>query len=140
MATSPLVIQLAVADLGATEAFYAGILDLPVERAITSFGAPEHLVLNYGGCEVIFVEEGGVRHAHPLLEARLENFPRGVGMTLHLQVTGIDDIYQELLEEDLEILYPLELKPYGARELWCFDPDGYLVVLEEPCREGLKAR
>jgi uncharacterized glyoxalase superfamily protein PhnB len=127
-------IQLAVADLGTTEAFYAGILDLPVQRAITSIGAPEHLVLRSDGCEVIFVDEDAVAHVHPILESRLESFPRGVGMTLHLTVKGIQEIYQELLEEDLEILYPLELKPYGTRELWCFDPDGYLVVLEEPVR------
>jgi catechol 2,3-dioxygenase-like lactoylglutathione lyase family enzyme len=130
---SPFSIQLSVADLDTTEAFYAGILDLPVERPVTSFGAPEHLVLNCGGdCRVIFVQETAVGRAHPILKARIDNFPRGVGMTLHLEVTGIEDIYQELLEEDLEILYPLQLKPYGSRELWCFDPDGYLVVLEEP--------
>ena len=50
-------IQLSVADLGTTEAFYGGILELPVQRALTSLGAPEHLVLILGGCEVIFVEE-----------------------------------------------------------------------------------
>ncbi|HEY5512294.1 MAG TPA: VOC family protein [Geomonas sp.] len=131
--TGPILsIQLSVGDLGITEAFYGGILELPVQRAITSIGAPEHLVLGMGGCQVIFVEDSAVGQAHPVLEARLENYPRGVGLTLHLMVAGIDEIYQALLEEDLEILYPLELKPYGTRELWCFDPDGYLVVLEEP--------
>ena len=134
MAGPALSIQLSVSDLGTTEAFYAGILDLPVQRALTSIGAPEHLVLRSDGWEVIFVEESAVIQVHPILEARLENFPRGVGMTLHLSVKGIQGIYQELLEEDLEILYPLQLKPYGTREIWCFDPDGYLIVLEEPIR------
>lgn len=124
-------IQLSVADLDTTEAFYAGILDLPVERALTAFGAPEHLVLSLGTFQVIFVAQEEVSRLHPVLEARLESFPVGVGMTLHVAVVGIEDIYQELLEEELEVLYPLELKPYGTRELWCFDPDGYLVVLEE---------
>jgi uncharacterized glyoxalase superfamily protein PhnB len=124
-------IQFSVGDLGTTEAFYGGILELPVQRAITSVGAPEHLVLALDGCQVIFVEESQVGQRHPILQARLDSFPRGVGLTLHLRVTGIEDIYQELLEEELEVLYPLELKPYGTRELWCFDPDGYLVVLEE---------
>ena len=40
------------------------------------------------------------------------------------------------LDEGLEILYPLERKPYGMLELWCFDPDGYLVVLEQPLKAG----
>jgi catechol 2,3-dioxygenase-like lactoylglutathione lyase family enzyme len=126
-----LTIQLAVADLGATEAFYAGILDVPVNRALTVRGAPEHLVIEYKGSELIFVEEGAVIHAHPVLGERL-NYPKGVGMTLHFRVKDIEDIYQALLEENLEVLYPLEEKPYGVKELWCFDPDGYLVALEEP--------
>jgi uncharacterized glyoxalase superfamily protein PhnB len=134
VAGSGFSIQLAVADLGTTEAFYAGILDLPVQRAITSIGAPEHLVLRSDGCEVIFVEDSAVAQLHPILEAQMGSFPRGVGMTLHLRVTEIEEIYQDLLEEDIEILYALQLKPYGTRELWCFDPDGYLVVLEQPIR------
>ena len=134
VAGAPISIQLSVADLGTTEAFYAGILDLPVHRAVTPVGAPEHLVLVSEGCQVIFVEDSAVGMLHPILEARLEGFPRGGGMPLHLTVSGIGDISQELLEEDLEILYPLERKPYGTLELWCFDPDGYLVVLEEPIR------
>jgi uncharacterized glyoxalase superfamily protein PhnB len=131
VAGSLLSIQLTVGDLGTTEAFYGGILDLPVQRALTSVGAPEHLVLDLGECQVIFVEESAVGRRHPILQARLDSFPRGVGMTLHCKVNGITDIYQELLEEELEVLYPLELKPYSTHELWCFDPDGYLVVLEE---------
>ena len=42
-------IQLTVADLGITEAFYAGILQLPVQRAFTMRGSPEHLVMKAGG-------------------------------------------------------------------------------------------
>ncbi|GFO56597.1 glyoxalase [Geomonas sp. Red276] len=132
MDTSPFSIQLAVSDLSTTEAFYAGILDLPIERPPTPYGAPVHLVLECDGIRVLFVEDVPVGRAHPILAARLAHFPRGIGMTLHLRVEGIEAIYQELQEQDLEVLYPLEKKPYGAWELWCFDPDGYLVVLEEP--------
>jgi uncharacterized glyoxalase superfamily protein PhnB len=53
-------------------------------------------------------------------------------MTLHFRVQDIEEIYEALLNEGLEILYPLEEKPYGFKEVWCFDPDGYLVVLAEP--------
>jgi uncharacterized glyoxalase superfamily protein PhnB len=126
--------QLAVADLGSTEAFYGGILGLPVQRAFTVPGAPEHLMMKQNGLEVIFVEERGVVDTHPLLWERFTAFPKGVGMTLHFEVTEIEDIYDELVDDGLEILYPLELKPYGMLELWCFDPDGYLVVLEQPTR------
>jgi predicted enzyme related to lactoylglutathione lyase len=126
--------QLTVADLGTTEAFYGGILDLPVRRAFTMRGAPEHLVMKQEGWELIFVEEAAFLRLHPLLEERLTEYPKGVGITLHFRVEEIEDIADAIADEGLEILYPLEERPYGMKELWCFDPDGYLVELEEPSR------
>ncbi len=127
-------LQLAVADLDTTEAFYGGILELPVSRAPTAWGGPEHLIMRSGGWDLIFVEESAVIRTHPVLQERLDIFPKGVGMTLHFRVTEIEDIADAIEEEGLEVLYPLEEKPYGLKELWCFDPDGYLVMLEEPTR------
>jgi uncharacterized glyoxalase superfamily protein PhnB len=127
-------LQLAVADLDITEAFYGGILELPIERAITARGAPEHLTLNVSGGEVIFVDVDALLSVHPILEDRLTSYPKGVGITIHIQVKAIEEIYEAILEEELEILYPLDVKPYGMKDLWCFDPDGYLLVLEESRR------
>ncbi|MDD2366131.1 MAG: VOC family protein [Desulfuromonadaceae bacterium] len=124
-------IQLAVTQLVVTEAFYAGILELPVRRSFTSKGAPDHLIIDMDGVAIIFVEESDVIKAHPVLEPRFSMFPRGIGITLHFEVTEIEDIRDAVMEEGLEILYPLELKPYGVKEMWCFDPDGYLIVLDE---------
>ena len=125
-------LQLAVADLGTTEAFYRGILELPVQRAITVPGAPEHLIVMHDDLVLIFVEDAAVIRTHPFLEERLTSYPKGVGLSMHFRVTHIEDIYEAVIEEGLEVLYPLEEKPYGMKDLWCFDPDGYLVVLEEP--------
>ena len=91
-------LQLAVAELAATEAFYGGILDLAVQRAVTSFGAPEHLVLRRDDWEVIFVEEDDVARNHPVLEERLDTFPKGVGMSLHFRVEDLEGIYEAILE------------------------------------------
>lgn len=124
-------IQLAVSQLVVTEAFYAGILELPVQRSFTSQGAPDHLVIDMNGVAIVFVEEADVIRTHPLLEPRFNMFPRGIGVTLHFEVKEIEEIRDAIMEERLEILYPLESKPYGVKEMWCFDPDGYLVVLDE---------
>lgn len=131
MAGSGVSIQLTVVDLDATEAFYVGILELDVMRALTARGAPEHLILKHDGWEVIFVEEDAVVREHPALGERLDEFPKGVGMTIHVTVDDIVETYEAVAEEELEIFYPLETKPYGIKEFWCFDPDGYLVVVEE---------
>jgi hypothetical protein len=124
-------IQLAVSQLVVTEAFYAGILELPVQRSFTSQGAPDHLIVDMQGIAIVFVEEADVIRAHPVLEPRFSMFPRGIGVTLHFEVREIEEIRDAIMEEGLEILYPLELTPFGVKEMWCFDPDGYLVVLDE---------
>ncbi len=124
-------IQLVVSQLVVTEAFYAGILDLPVRRSLTAQGAPDHLVIDMDGMAIVFVEESDVIRLHPMLGSRFSMFPRGIGVTLHFEVKDIEDINDAVLEEGLEILYPLEIKPYGIKEMWCFDPDGYLIVLDE---------
>ena len=127
-------LQLVVAELATTEAFYGGILELAVQRALTSVGAPEHLVLRLEDWELIFVEEDAVVRTHPVLGEQFATFPKGVGMSLHFAVKDLEGIYEAILEEELEVLYPLEVKPYGVKEMWCFDPDGYLVVIEEATR------
>ena len=132
-------IQISVSDLAITEAFYAGILELPLQRSFTAPGAPESLMLDMDGIALVFVDEQDVISTHPVLEHRLGMFPRGIGVTLHFGVTDIEGIYDAIQEEDLEILYPLEVKPYGIKEMWCFDPDGYLVILDEPLSNTKKA-
>lgn len=124
-------IQLAVSQLVVTEAFYSGILELPVQRSFTSQGAPDHLIIDMNGIAIVFVEEADVVRAHPVLGPRFSMFPRGIGVTLHFEVKDIEEIRDAIMEEGMEILYPLEIKPYNVKEMWCFDPDGYLVVLDE---------
>lgn len=132
-------VQCVVAELAVTEAFYGGILELPVQRSLTAPGAPDHLVLDMDGMAIVFVEDDDVVRAHPLLEQRLGMFPRGIGVTFHFEVNDIEGISDAIQEEGLEILYPLEVKPYGIKEMWCFDPDGYLVVLDESIRVRKKS-
>jgi predicted enzyme related to lactoylglutathione lyase len=132
-------IQLAVVQLIVTEAFYGGILELPIRRSFSAPGAPEHLIVDMDGISLIFVEESDVIRTHPILEHRFSMFPRGIGVTLHFEVRDIEGIRDAILEEGMEILYHLEEKPYGVKEMWCFDPDGYLVILEEPMERRNKA-
>jgi catechol 2,3-dioxygenase-like lactoylglutathione lyase family enzyme len=128
-------IQLVVEHLGATEAFYGGILGVALKRSVTAPGGPEHLFLRHGNVEVVFVEHHAVVREHPVLEERLGGFPKGVGMTIHIQLEGIEESYDSVLDEGLQVLYPLGERFYGLKDFWCFDPDGYLVVVEEKSRK-----
>lgn len=124
-------IQLTVADLGVTEAFYGGLLELPVKRSFTMRGAPEHLVISQDGWEMVFVEKKSVIRCWPELKESLMAYPMGVGMILHIRVTEIEDIADAFADEGIQILHPLKELRYGMKELWCLDPDGYLLALEE---------
>ncbi len=127
-------LQLTVDDIATTEAFYGGILELPVSRIITAPGSPDMLVVRQDGCELVFAEESAVVREHPLLEEQLATFPRGVGVALRFVVAGLEEIRDAFEEEGIEILIPLTRHRYGGMELWCYDPDGYLVILEEAVR------
>ena len=110
-------IQLSVADLGTTEAFYAGILQLPVQRAFTMRGSPEHLIMKQEGWELIFVEEATLNRLHPVQAWRLAEYPKGVGMTLHFRVEEIEDI-ADILDDEFRrqspghVEEPLQIAPH----------------------------
>ena len=70
-----------------------------------------------------------------VLEENLASYPKGVGLSLHFTVVGIEALLHAIVEEDMEIVYPLRIHPYGIKDVWCRDPDGYLVVLEERTRK-----
>ena len=128
-------LQLTVEDIGTTEAFYGGILELAVSRIISAPGSPDLLVIRQGDWELVFAEENAIVRAHPILEERFSSFPKGVGVILRCAVTGLEEISDALIEEGIEMLYPLSQQRFGEKELWCFDPDGYLVVLVEIVRK-----
>jgi predicted enzyme related to lactoylglutathione lyase len=127
-------IQLTVSNLGITEAFYGGILELPVKRSFAVGRALEHLSISQNGFDLVFVPEEAVFSMQPELKQGMVECPKGIGMALRIRVSEIEDISDALEEEGIEVLYPLKAVPYGMKELWCFDPDGYLLALEEPWR------
>lgn len=129
-----IAIQLAVSDLGVTEAFYGGILELPIKRSFSIGGAPDYLQLRQDNWELIFILEEALIRQHPFLQESLTEYPKGVGMVFRIRVDEIEDISDALEEEGMEILSPLRAMPYGTKELWCLDPDGYILALEEPWR------
>jgi len=53
-------IQLTVSQLVVTEAFYAGILELPVQRSFSAVGAPDHLMVDMDGIALVFVVGGAM--------------------------------------------------------------------------------
>ena len=124
-------IHLAVGNLGVTEAFYSGILELPVRRPYSGSGIPDHLILRAGGCEVVFLEDDKMVKEYPPAEHGLAAFPKGIGVMFRFAVLDLLGVYDALTEEGLEIAFFHEHPVSREKELAVYDPDGYLVVIEE---------
>lgn len=124
-------LNVAVANLGVTEAFYSGILDLPIRRPYSGSGSPDHLLLGMGGCTVVFIEDESLVRMNPATAQTLAAFPKGVGVMFRFDVVDLVGICDALTDEGLEIAYYHEDPVSRGKELWVYDPDGYLIVLEE---------
>lgn len=123
-------LTLAVDDLDVSAAFYSGLLGLPSERLGRS-GAGEGLLLRLGENLLLLRPTTVLAAHHPALFADLDRHPRGSGVTIEITVARLDPLLRALDRHDWRILYELEDDEHRRREIWCHDPDGYLVVLNQ---------
>ena len=54
----------------------------------------------------------------------------GGTLTLYMEVSGVDAIYEEL-KGRVKVTMPLEKKFYGVTEFAFEDPDGYVITFAE---------
>ena len=51
---------------------------------------------------------------------------------IYLKLTGIDALYDRLVEAGVEMIHPLKDEPYQMRECLFSDPDGNAINLGQP--------
>jgi uncharacterized glyoxalase superfamily protein PhnB len=89
-----------------------------------------------------FVYEGfyaGVSRDHavihlkcaPKLEAERAHRRSGEHIDAYLVVSGIDELHEEFVGRGAPIARPLESKPWGTRDFYVQDPDGYILCFSE---------
>jgi len=124
-----LSVTLAVADLAATENFYAATLGLTVERFVPLPGHPPLLLLRCGDATLLFREDAVLEALHPAALQHLQRHPRGVGVVLELTLADLGGAIRRLASRRWPLLYELEDGEFKRKEIWLHDPDGYLLVL-----------
>jgi len=128
-----LTLTLAVADLERTELFYRELLRLPIEPLEPAPGCPPLLCLLQGESVLLFRQDRALEASHPALFQNLDRHPRGVGMTIELEMADLAPTSRNLDRIGYHLLYELEDAEHQRRELWLHDPDGYLLILtQEP--------
>ncbi|GAB4171873.1 MAG: VOC family protein [Geothermobacteraceae bacterium] len=124
-----LVLTLAVDDLVKTAHFYREILGLKLHRIEPGRGFPALLLLRRGDAAILFRGTEHLEASHPALFEHIERHPRGVGVTIDLEVPDLERVVRAIDRHGLHLLYELDDQEHGRREIWLHDPDGYLLVL-----------
>ncbi len=131
----PLSVNLIVADVERSIAFYQHVLDAEVHYFDIDFAA-----LRVGAAEVMLhADHTHENHAwHPALAA---GEPRGLGLQLRLLGIDPDLVERNAKAHGASVIAPAEDKGHGWREVLVRDPDGYewaVGVLIPPAKGPLR--
>ncbi len=112
--------QFLVASLEASIAFYEERLGFARDFVYEGF---------YAG-----VSRGGALihlKCAPKLDAERAHRRAGEHLDAYLPVTGIEELHAELVRRGAPIARPLERRPWGTRDFYVEDPDGYVLCFGE---------
>ncbi|MDX1486619.1 MAG: VOC family protein [Acidiferrobacterales bacterium] len=65
------------------------------------------------------------------LEAERAHRKYGEHLDAYFDVSGVEALYQELFDRGATITRSLEERPWGTRDFYVEDPDGYLLCFSE---------
>ena len=60
--------------------------------------------------------------------------PRGTGVEVSVQVDDVDGLYAQVVAAGLNVVKPIQDRPWRARDFRVADPDGYFVRITSPLR------
>lgn len=77
--------------------------------------------------------DGAVIHlkSAPKLEAERAHRKAEEHLDAFLPVSGVTELHDELVRRGARIIKPLEERPWGARDFYVEDPDGYILCFSE---------
>ena len=67
----------------------------------------------------------------PKLEAERAHRRSGEHLDAYLAVSEVGELYDELVGRGAPITRPLEQRPWGTRDFYVEDPDGYILCFSE---------
>jgi catechol 2,3-dioxygenase-like lactoylglutathione lyase family enzyme len=111
--------QLLVTDLGRSIDFYTRKLGFEIVFRFEDFYAG----ISKGGFSI------HLKSGHPSLEER-KNKRANEDLDILFSVDNIENLYEELFSQSVEITQPLRSMPYG-KEFYVADPDGFIIAFME---------
>lgn len=112
--------QLLVSDLGKSLAFYGERLGFRTDFV-------------YEGFYAAVSRDGATLHLKcaPRLEAERAHRRAGEHLDAYLDVSGVRELHDELLQRGATFARPLEKRPWGALDFSIEDPDGHILCFSQ---------
>ena len=112
-----------VADLDLATRFYSEVLDFHVAGQ-QEWEGHRTVILQLGAFHILLLEQRG-------LSAASYKIPKA-GPVIGLADARIEARASELERFGVDIVAPLAPSPWGSRSMMIRDPDGYLIMIQEP--------
>ena len=64
----------------------------------------------------------------------IDRWPRGTGVEVSIEVEDIDGLYERALALAVDVVRPIQDRPWKARDFRVADPDGYFLRFTTPLR------
>lgn len=114
-------LELFVADVTASVAFYRDVLGFTVEAE-----SPGYVPMRLGDVRIAIGAQSGLPPGHHFGPEALGR-QKGVGVEIVLEVDDVQESHQRAIESGYPLSKSLTLQPWGLTDFRVVDPDGYYV-------------
>ena len=118
--------NLIVADVSRSIAFYRDVLGFTLQATVPDAAPFVFAIVQSGGVEIFLNAPEPAVAEYPAFKGR----PIGGTLTLFIQVDDVRAAH-EALNNQVEIVMPLEKKWYGVTEFAFVDPNGYVITFAQ---------
>jgi uncharacterized glyoxalase superfamily protein PhnB len=117
-------------DVNRTLDFYTDVLGFERLAIVPETGQFDWAMVRRDGVELMFQRRVSLGGEIPALT----DVAIGASQTLYIEVSGLDQLYQQL-KEQVEIVFEPLTTFYGAKEFAFKDCNGYVLVFSEPANQ-----
>ena len=125
-----IVVELFVRDVDRSIAFYRS-LGFDVARRYE-----DYVLLRRGEIRLSLQGDAHAVAGPHYFTPHLQEFPRGTGVEISIQVAAVDAEYIRAKTAGLNIVKPMQDRPWGARDFRVADPDGFFLRITSPLTSG----
>lgn len=128
IAGRPIVVEFFVSDIERSLAFYRALGFDVAQR----YG--DWILLRRGDIKLAIQGDAHAVEGPHYFTPNIQRKPRGTGVEVSIQVTDVDAEYIRAKTAGLNIVKPMQDRPWKARDFRVADPDGYFLRITSPLR------